>query len=53
MLKEEIEVFGKAKVSMIENRMLKEYGSKARRFVEKYNWDDIIDDVGGILEEVR
>ena len=49
VLKEEIEVFGKAKASMIENRMLKEYGSKARRFVEKYNWDDIVDEFEGVF----
>ena len=25
---------------------------KARGFVEKYNWDDIVDEFEGILEEV-
>ena len=42
----------KQKYKLIENGTLKEYGSKVRRFVERYNWDDIVGDFGGILEEV-
>ena len=42
----------KEAIELIENGTVKEYGSKARRFVEKYNWDDIVDDFEGILEEV-
>jgi hypothetical protein len=51
VLRDEIEVYDKAKVSMIQNMMLKEYGSKARRFVEKYNWNDIVDEFEGTLQE--
>ena len=39
-------------VELIEDGMVSEYGSKARRFVEKYSWDDLVDEFGGILEEV-
>lgn len=42
----------KRAVELIENRMLKEYGSKARKFVEKYNRDGVVDNFEGILEEV-
>jgi hypothetical protein len=37
---------------MIESGMVEEYGSKARGFVEKYNWDDIVEEFEGVLEEV-
>ncbi len=37
---------------MIENEVLEEYESKARKFVEKYNWDGIVDDFEGILGEL-
>ena len=40
-------------VELIENEMVKEHGSKARKFVERYNWDDLVDEFEGILEEVR
>lgn len=43
----------KEAVELIENGTVKEYGSKARRFAEKYNWDDIVDDFDGVLEELR
>ena len=42
----------KKAVELIESEMLKEQGLKARRFVEKNNWDDIVDEFEGILEEV-
>ena len=42
----------KKAIELVENGTLKEHGSKARRFVEKYNWDDIVDEFEGILEEV-
>ena len=42
----------KKAIELVEKGVLGEYGSKARRFVEKYNWDDIVDDFEGILKEV-
>ena len=42
----------KKAIELIENGTLKEYGLKARKFVEKYNWDDIVDDFERVLEEV-
>ena len=39
-------------IKLIENGTLKEHGLKARGFVEKYSWDDIVDEFEGILEEV-
>ena len=42
----------KKAVELSENGTVNEYGSKARKFVEKYNWDDIVDDFEGVLEEV-
>ena len=42
----------KKAVELIENGTLKEHGLKARRFVERYNWDDIVDEFEGILEEL-
>ena len=39
-------------IDLMENGTIQEYGLKARRFVEKNNWDDIVDDFEGILEEV-
>jgi glycosyltransferase involved in cell wall biosynthesis len=37
-------------VELIEKRRVEEQGLKARKFVEKYNWDVIVDDFEGILE---
>lgn len=37
---------------LIQNGEVKELGSKARSFVEKYSWDNITDEFEGILEEV-
>jgi glycosyltransferase involved in cell wall biosynthesis len=42
----------KKAVELIENGSLKEHGSRARGFVEKYNWEDIVADFEGVLEEV-
>ena len=39
-------------IELIEPGSVKEEGRKARRFVEKYNWDDIVDEFEGVLEEV-
>ena len=39
-------------IEVIENGTVEEHGLKARRFVEKYNWDDIVDEFESILEEV-
>ena len=37
-------------VELIEGGMIEEYGSKARGFVEPYNWDDIVDEFERVLE---
>ena len=42
----------KTAVELIENGRIEEEGRKARRFVEKYNWEDIVADFEGILKEV-
>ena len=39
-------------IEIIENGSIKEEGRKARKFVEKYNWDDIVAEFEGILEEL-
>jgi glycosyltransferase involved in cell wall biosynthesis len=39
-------------IELIEKGSVEEKGRKARGFVEKYNWEDIVDDFEGILEEV-
>lgn len=39
-------------IELTENGTIQEYGLKARRFVEKNNWDDIVNEFEGILEEV-
>ena len=41
----------KKAVELIENGTLKEQGLKAKGFVEKYNWDNVVTDFEGILEE--
>ena len=45
------DVLGKA-IELIEEGKVEEQGLKARRFVEKYNWDDIVAEFERILEEV-
>ena len=42
----------KTAIILIENETIQEYGLKARRFVESYNWNDIVNDFEGILAEV-
>jgi len=42
----------KKAVELIERGSIKEEGRKARGFVEKYNWDDLVDEFEGILEGV-
>jgi glycosyltransferase involved in cell wall biosynthesis len=39
-------------IELIENGTLKEQGLKARRFVEKYSWNDVVDEFEGLLEEI-
>jgi glycosyltransferase involved in cell wall biosynthesis len=39
-------------VELIEGGVLQEYGSNARVFVEKYNWDDVVDEFEKVLEEL-
>jgi glycosyltransferase involved in cell wall biosynthesis len=43
----------KKAIELVENRSIKEEGKKAQGFVEKYSWDDVVDDFEGVLEEVR
>lgn len=45
------DAFGKT-IELIEPGSVKEEGRKAKRFVEKYNWDDIVEEFEGVLEEV-
>jgi glycosyltransferase involved in cell wall biosynthesis len=42
----------KKAIVLIDNETLQEYGLKARRFVERYNWEDIVNEFEGILAEV-
>ena len=39
-------------IELIEKGSVEEEGRKARGFVEKYNWDDIVGELEGILEEL-
>lgn len=39
-------------IELIENEMLEEYAAKAREFVEKNSWDNLVDDFERILEEL-
>jgi len=39
-------------VELIENGGIEKEGRKARKFVEKYGWDNITDEFEGVLEEV-
>jgi glycosyltransferase involved in cell wall biosynthesis len=43
----------KTAVELVEKGMLGEYGSKALEFVKKYNWDNVVADFEGILEELK
>ena len=42
----------KKAIELVDTGSIAEEGRKARGFVEKYNWDDIVDEFEGILEEV-
>lgn len=42
----------KKAIELIENGSIEKEGMKARRFVEKYNWDDVVDKFEKVLEEV-
>ena len=42
----------KRAIELIEKGRVEEEGRKARGFVERYNWDDIVDEFEGILEEL-
>ena len=39
-------------VELVEKKKIVEHGLKARRFVEGYGWEDIVDEFEGVLEEV-
>ena len=45
------DAFGKT-IELIELGSVKEEGRKARKFVEEYSWDSIVDEFERILEEV-
>ena len=42
----------KTAIEVMENGSVEEHGSRARKFVEKYNWEGIVADFEGVLEEV-
>jgi glycosyltransferase involved in cell wall biosynthesis len=42
----------KKAVELIESGSVEEHGSRARKFVEKYNWEHIADEFEGLLEEI-
>ena len=42
----------KKAIELIENGSIEEKGRKARKFVEKYSWEDIVDEFERVLEEV-
>ncbi|MFX0198766.1 MAG: glycosyltransferase family 4 protein [Candidatus Hodarchaeota archaeon] len=39
-------------IELIENKMIKEHATKAREFVKKNSWDNLVDDFERILEEL-
>jgi len=39
-------------IEMVENRRLKEEGVKARKFVEKYDWNKVVDKFERVLKEI-
>ncbi len=39
-------------VEMVESGTLEEHGSKARKFVENYSWDNVVNDFEMILKEI-
>ena len=42
----------KKAIELIENNRIEEEGKKARKFVEKYSWDNIVDEFEKVLEKV-
>ena len=42
----------KKAIELVKNGSVEEHGSKARGFVEKYNWEDIVGEFEKVLEEV-
>jgi len=42
----------KKAIELIENNRIEEGGRKARKFVEKYSWDNVVDEFERVLEEV-
>lgn len=43
----------KKAIELVEGGSVEEEGKKARKFVEKYSWDNIVDEFEKILEELR
>ncbi len=42
----------KKATELIENKGIKEEGRKARRYVERYSWDNIVDEFEEVLEGI-
>jgi glycosyltransferase involved in cell wall biosynthesis len=42
----------KKAIELIDNESVEVEGMKARKFVGKYSWDDIVDEFEGVLEEI-
>ena len=42
----------KKTIELIDNESVEVVGMKARKFVEKYTWEDIVADFESVLEEV-
>ena len=40
-------------IELMESNSIDEHGLKAREFVEKYDWDDVVDEFENILEEIK
>lgn len=42
----------KTAIELIENDCIEKEETKGRKFVERYSWDNIVDEFEGVLEEV-
>lgn len=42
----------KKAIELVEKGKIEVEGSKAREFVEKYSWNDVVDEFEGLLEEI-
>jgi len=42
----------KKAIELIESGSIEEEGIKARKFVEKYSWDNVVDEFEGVLKQV-